>query len=182
MYELLQHPAIYARAVQEQEQVVGDGPLALEHLKQFPLLDRILREVERLHPPAPGGFRGVVEPFEYGGYRIPAGWTVMYSIVWTHQMRELWHAPDRFDPDRCLPPRSEGKQPFALIGFGAGPRVCVGLAFAQMQMRIIVSHLLRTYRFELVPGQSFTPVPVPTKMPKDGLLVRVEHASRPRRP
>lgn len=175
MYELLRHPEIAVRARAEQ-QSLGDGPLTLAQLKQQPLLDQVLREAERLHPPAPGGFRGVVTPFSYGGYQIPAGWTVMYSIVFTHHMPELWRDPARFDPDRFAPPREEGKKPFHLIGFGGGPRVCVGLAFAQMQMHIVVSHLLRRYRWELVPGQSFRPVPVPTKMPKDGLIVRVTRA------
>jgi cytochrome P450 len=173
IYELLRHPEIAAGVKAEQQAVVGDGPLTLAQLKQFPLLDRVLREAERLHPPAPGGFRGVVTPFTYGGYQIPAGWTVMYSIVFTHHMPELWQTPERFDPERFAPPREEGKKPFHLIGFGGGPRVCVGLAFAQMQMRIVISHLLRSYRFELLPGQSFRPVPTPTKMPKDGLLVTV---------
>ena len=100
----------------------------------------------------------------------------MYSIVWTHRSPELWPEPDRFDPDRFAPPREEGKRPFHLIGFGGGPRVCVGLAFAQMQMRIVVAHLLRNYEFELVPGQDLSPVAVPTRMPRDGLRVRVRRA------
>jgi retinoid hydroxylase len=173
MYELLRAPIVYARTLEEQMQLVGEASLTLAQLKQMPLLDRVLREAERLHPPAPGGFRGVVSAFDYGGYHIPAGWTVMYSIVWTHHMPELWRDPELFDPDRFAPPREEGKKPFHLIGFGAGPRVCVGLAFAQMQMRIVVSHLLRMYRLTLVPEQDFRPVAVPTKMPKDGLLVEV---------
>ena len=65
-----------------------------------------VREAERLHPPAPGGFRGVIESFDYEGYRIPAGWTVMYSIVWTHQAAELWRDPGHFDPDRFAPARA----------------------------------------------------------------------------
>ncbi len=177
LYELLCNAHVYRRAVAEQMHVVGTGRLELAHLKRMPLLDCILREAERLHPPAPGGFRGVVTSFEYGGYRIPAGWTVMYSSVFTHHMSTLWHDPPRFDPDRFAPHRDEGRKPFTLIGFGGGPRVCVGFAFAQMQMRIIVSHLLRNFRFELLPGQSFKPVPVPTKMPKDGLLVHVQEQS-----
>ena len=175
MLELLRHPEVYAPTLAEQQAVLGDRPLELAQLKQLPQLDRVLREAERLHPPAPGGFRGVVEDFEYGGFRVPAGWTVMYSIVYTHHMPELWHDDMRFDPDRFAAPRSEGRTPFGLIGFGAGPRVCVGLPFAQMQMRIVVSHLLRHLRLALVPGQSFTPVAVPTKMPKDGLVVNIEH-------
>jgi cytochrome P450 len=173
LLELLRQPALWARAAAEQHTLPSDDHLSLAHLKHIPLLDNILREAERLHPPAPGGFRGVIEPFEYGGYQIPAGMTAMYSIVWTHHMPELWHAPARFDPDRFLPPRDEGKQPFTLIGFGGGPRICVGYAFAKMQMQIIVSHLLRHCHFEVLPGQDFTPIPVPTKMPKDGLIVRV---------
>jgi cytochrome P450 len=172
-YELARHPEVERQAREELACVLGARPLAPADLKQMPRLDRILRESERLHPPAPGGFRGVVEEFEYGGYRIPAGWTVMYSSVFTHHMPELWRDPQRFDPDRFAPPREEGRRPFALIGFGGGPRVCVGLAFAQMQMRIVMSHLLRAVRFELLPGQDFSPIAVPTPMPRDGLRVRV---------
>ena len=171
-YELLRHPEIADRAIAEQLVVAPDGALTLPQLLQLPVLDRCLREAERLHPPAPGGIRGVVAPFEYGGYTIPAGWTVMYSIVWTHQSPELWPEPTRFDPDRFAPPREEGKRPFHLIGFGGGPRICVGLAFAQMQMRIVLSHLLRTCRLELLPGQDFAAVAVPTRMPRDRLRVR----------
>ena len=173
VYEILRaaplHDRLRAELSQAPEEAAG-RPGAT------PLLDRILREAERLHPPAPGGFRGVVDAFEYRGYRIPAGWTVMYSIVFTHNMPELWHEPAHFDPDRFAPPRDEGRHPFHLIGFGGGPRVCVGLAFAQMQMRIVLDHLFRHHEIRLAPEQDFTAVPVPTKMPRDGLVVRVARA------
>lgn len=171
-YELLRHPDALAAARAEQA-ALGGGALLPGQLKQLPRLDRILREAERLHPPAPGGFRGVVQEFAYGGYRIPAGWTVMYSSVFTHHMPELWAQPERFDPERFAPPRDEGHKPFHLIGFGAGPRICVGLAFAQMQLRVVLSYLLQHVDFELLPNQSFRPFPVPTKMPQDGLKVWV---------
>jgi retinoid hydroxylase len=174
-YELLCHPLARVRLVAEQEEVVGTGPLSMSHLRQLPALDRVLREAERLHPPAPGGFRGVVAGFDYGGYHVPAGWTVMYSSVFTHRMPELWHEPDRFDPERFAPPRLEGRKPFQMVGFSAGPRVCVGKAFAQMQMRIVLSELLRRLELALLPGQRFDPVAVPTPMPRDGLLVTVSN-------
>jgi cytochrome P450 len=172
-YELLHHPEYVMQAREEAQQVAGGGLILPAHLKQLPRIDRVLREAERLHPPAPGGFRSVVEEFSYGGYRIPAGWTVMYSSVFTHHMPELWSDPARFDPDRFAPPREEGRKPFHLIGFGGGPRICIGLAFAQMQMRVVLAYLLQTVEFELLPNQSFRPIPVPTKMPLDGLKVRV---------
>jgi cytochrome P450 len=169
VYELLHHPAILAAARAEQA-AAGAGPLAHE---QPPLLEQILREAERLHPPAPGGFRGVVEDVSYAGYHIPRGWTVMYSSVFTHRMPELWHEPDRFDPGRFAPPRAEGHKPFHLIGFGAGPRICIGYAFAKMQMHMVLGRMLRGLSLQLVPGQRFQPIAVPTSMPRDGLLVRV---------
>ncbi len=85
----------------------------------------------------------------------------------------VWHDPSRFTPDRFLSPRNEGKQPFTLVGFGGGPRICVGYAFAKMQLAIVVGHLLRHFQVEVVQGQSFVPIAVPTKMPKDGLVVRI---------
>jgi retinoid hydroxylase len=171
VYELLRTPELWRQA--RAEQATTDGA-DVDATRRVPYLDRVLRETERLHPPAPGGFRGVVEAFDYGGYHVPVGWTVQYSIVFTHHMPALWHEPERFDPDRFLPHRGEGKKPFHLIGFGGGPRVCVGLAFAQMQMRMILGHLLRNFDLELTPAQDFAPVAVPTRMPRDGLHVRIQ--------
>lgn len=178
MYELLHNPQILAASRAEQAAVVGTGPLMPEQLGQLPLLDRVLRETERLHPPAPGGFRGVVADVAYAGYHIPRGWTVMYSSVFTHRMPELWREPDRFDPDRFAPPRAEGHKPFHLIGFGGGPRFCVGYAFAQLQMRMVLVHLLRDTELKLVPYQRFQPIAVPISMPRDGLVVRIRSAHR----
>ena len=139
-----------------------------------PNLDRILLEVERLHPPVGGGFRRVVKPFEFNGYEVPAGWLAVYSILATHRLEEIYPEPERFDPDRFLPERlDKGKpKPFSLIGFGGGPRVCVGLAFAKLEMKIVAAHLLRGYQWELLPNQSLEAVQVPTRHPKDGLQVR----------
>jgi cytochrome P450 len=170
-YELARHPAVLDSLRAEAAQVLGDALAGPETLRQLPTLDRVLRECERLHPPAPGGFRGVVAPFEYHGYQVPRGWLAMYSSVYTHAMPELWQDPERFDPDRFAPPREEGKTAFSLVGFGGGPRICIGLALAQMEMRVIISELVRHYRWEIVPGQDTTRVWLPTNQPKSGLTV-----------
>ena len=169
--ELGRNPEILQRARDEQQQLSQQGPLSLEQVSQMPYLDRILLEVERLHPPVGGGFRRVVKPFEFNGYQVPAGWLAIYSILGTHRLDEIYPEPERFDPDRF----ADGKaKPFSLIGFGGGPRVCVGLAFAKLEMKIVAAHLLRGYRWELLPNQSLKPVQVPTRHPKDGLRVRFE--------
>lgn len=173
--ELARHPAVLQQARQEQAQVARQGLLTLEQLSKMPYLEQILSETERVHPPIAGGFRGVVKPFEFKGYHVPAGWLAQYSILLTHQVSEAYVKPECFDPDRFGPERQESKRsPFSLIGFGGGPRICLGLAFAKLEMKIILAYLLRRYNWTALPDQRLEPVLIPTRRPKDGLRVRFE--------
>ncbi|MBP0000209.1 MAG: cytochrome P450 [Cyanobacteria bacterium SID2] len=174
--ELGRHPQMLERAQAEQMELADRGTLDLAQLSQMPYLDRLLMEVERLHPPVGGGFRRVVKPFEFGGYCVPAGWLALYSIIATHRLPELYPDPDRFDPDRFVAReavRGERRlKPYSLIGFGGGPRVCLGMAFAKLEMKIVASLLLRDYEWALLPHQRLEDIVVPTRRPKDGLRVR----------
>ncbi len=170
--ELARHPQVLARARAEQQALAAEGELSLDQLGRMPYLEQILREIERLHPPVAGGFRGVTRPVEIEGYTIPAGTRVIYSILGTHTAAHIYPEPERFDPDRFAPGREEHKQQaFSLIGFGGGPRICVGMAFAQMEMKMLAAHLLRTYQWDILPGQDTTMALVPTRRPKDNLRV-----------
>lgn len=173
--ELARHPEVLQRAREEQLNLASSGALTLEQLGQMPYLEQTLSEIERLHPPVGGGFRGVIKPFEFNGFHVPAGWQLVYSILLTHQLPEIYPNPERFDPDRFSPQRQEHKQrPFSLIGFGGGARICIGIAFAKMEMKIVAAHLLRGYQWELLPNQSLDSVLVPTRRPKDRLRVRLQ--------
>ena len=182
---LAQHPAVLAQARAEQQQIGVDTPLTLDSLKQMTYLDRVLREVERMYPPVGGGFRGVVEEFEFNGYRIPKGWQVLYRIPEAHFDGEIYPAPDTFDPDRFNPvgvaallrerneTRSEHKpSDYTFVTYGGGSRICIGMAFAQMELKIIAASLLRRYTWELLPHQNLTLDPIPTLHPRDGLKVK----------
>lgn len=176
--ELGRHPQALQKAREEQWSLFGGeediSPERLyELLGKMQYLDQILLEVERLHPPVGGGFRGVIKPFEFNGFQVPEGWMLNYSIPGTQQIASIYPEPKRFDPERFSPERQEHKQkPFSLIGFGGGPRICVGLAFAKLEMKIVASKLLRRYQWELLPQQRLDAVNIPTRRPKDGLRVR----------
>jgi cytochrome P450 len=166
MFELGSHADWRARLQAEQAAVLGNEPLALAHLKQLSNLTNALKEAERLYPPLYGIPRGVVKDMKYAGYHIPAGWYVDVSPMLTHRLPELYADPDRFDPDRFAPPREEDKKhPFALVGFGSGPHGCLGLEFAQLEMKIIVSTLLRQYDWTITPDRAaIAPIRQPSKM------------------
>ncbi|HEY9707254.1 MAG TPA: cytochrome P450 [Oculatellaceae cyanobacterium] len=177
--ELGRHPEVLQKAREEQLSLASEGGLSLEQLGKMPYLEQIFSEIERLHPPVGGGFRGVVKPFEFNGFQVPAGWMLSYSIPATHQLASIYPEPKRFDPDRFSPERQEHKQkPYSLIGFGGGPRVCIGIAFAKLEMKIVAAQLLRGYQWELLPEQSLEPVLFPMRSPKDGLRVRLNRVEK----
>ena len=174
LFELGAHPEWRLRLRAEQAQVVGDKPLNLSHLKQFPQLTYALKEAERLYPPVYSIPRGVVKDINYAGYHIPAGWYVDISPMLTHRLPELYTEPDRFDPDRFAPPREEDKKhPFALVGFGSGSHACLGFEFAQMEMKIVLSTLLRHYDWTVTPERDIAPVRQPSKI-QDSLRAHVK--------
>jgi cytochrome P450 len=173
--ELARHPEVMQRAREEQMQFANGDALTLEKLGQMHYLDQVLMEVERLHPSVGGGFRGVIKEFEFKGFHVPTGWQLVYAIPETHRVSEIYSQPENFNPDRFSPERQENKQrPFSLIGFGGGPRICVGIAFAKMEMKIIAAHLLRGYQWEILSNQSLEKVRIPTSHPKDGLRVKFQ--------
>ena len=170
------HPDVAERLLDEQRRVVGDGPLRADHLRDLVYLDAVLKEVERLLPPISLGQRGVAVDVDVGGYHLPAGTMIIYSSYVTHRLPDVYRDPERFDPDRFLPPREEHKAtPYSLIGFGGGPRLCIGLAFAQLEAKIVASLLLRRYRWQLDAGPTALRW-VPTLHPLDGLPGRVAAA------
>ena len=69
-------------------------------------------------------------------------------------MPSIFANPDTFDPDRFASPREEDKKcPYSLVGFGCGPHICIGMNFARVEIKAMLSHILRVYTLELVPGQ-----------------------------
>ena len=172
LVELDRQPELVERL--RAELAVARGVLEYEQLGGLDLLERVIKEVERLHPPISGAPRHVVEPFDFGGCHVPAGWRVYYSILFTHLMPEIWTDPERFDPERFAPPRSEDeKTPFSLIGFGGGPRSCIGRGFARLEMKVMAATLLQGYELSVPSGQDLRYDYTPTRVPCGGLRVRV---------
>lgn len=170
---LKQNPDVLAKARAEQDTLALGENVTMDDLRlRMPYLDQILKETERLHPPVPAGFRGVDETFEYNGYTVPKGWTALYLINVAHRDPAIYSNPLVFDPDRFGAERDESNVPYSLVGFGGGARVCVGYAFAQLEMKVMLSYLLRDYDWELVEGQDLRFIYLPTLLPRGGMRVR----------
>ena len=150
LIELLRNPEWLARVVDEVDALLaGDAALSYQALREVPVLERVIKEVLRLHPPLVILMRGVLQDFSVAGVTIPAGKLVAISPAVSHHIPELFRDPERFDPDRYAPGREEDATPFAWIPFGGGHHRCSGSAFALMQLKAITMSLLRRWTFEL---------------------------------
>jgi hypothetical protein len=106
-----------------------------------------IHEVQRTRPVITTIDRRVAaDEFSLGEWRIPKGHRLFACATLIHDDERFFERPHEFDPDRFV-----GRTPdtYTWIPFGGGTRRCIGAAFAQMEMNIVLRTLLR--EFDLVP-------------------------------
>ena len=151
LIELLKNPHLMRAAKQELDDLLGaEGEVTFQSLREMPVLENVLKEVLRLHPPLIILMRQVSQDLHFKNYTIKAGDMVWASPPVTHRMSKLFTNPEVFDPDRFSPERCEDKNLMAYQPFGGGKHKCSGNAFAMFQIKAIFAILLRRYDFELV--------------------------------
>ena len=129
-----------------------DMPFTAEMLRQLPQLENFIKETGRLFAPVFQVPRVTLTETEYAGYRIPAGVRVRLSLAATHLHPEVFANPNVFDPDRFASSRREDRaRPYSLVTFGGGPRICIGINFATIEIKVLAAHILRHYRLEAQP-------------------------------
>ncbi|KZO99740.1 cytochrome P450 [Calocera viscosa TUFC12733] len=153
---MLNNPAVMRAAQEQLDAVCGRRPPTFADRERLPYIDAIIKEMLRWRPPVPLSLlRMASEDFEYQGYTIPKGTTLIDNIWCVGQTRDasVYHNPDAFDPSRFLdasgnllpsPPDTRSD----LLGFGHGRRVCPGKDFAVNGMFISFAYLLWAFQFE----------------------------------
>lgn len=169
---LLQHPASLAWLQEELDTVPWrpENP-DLEQLESLPRLNAVIKEVLRLVPPVGGLFRRAIAPVHLGPYTIAPGRVIQVDITATQRDGAAFPDAETFRPERHLEAPPPGS---AYLPFGIAPRVCLGRPLAELELRLLLTRLLQTLRFTLVPDQDLTLEVIPTPRPRSGLLVRVE--------
>ncbi|XP_063239800.1 cytochrome P450 4c3-like [Bacillus rossius redtenbacheri] len=142
------HRDVQEKVVKELEQIFGDDidrTVTYEDLKQMVYLEQVINETMRLYPPAPLTGREVTEEIKLTKYTLPAGTYIAIPVLLIHRNPEYFPDPNRFYPDRFSPENSANRHPFSFIPFLGGRRMCIGKKYAYMQMKIILSTVLRSY-------------------------------------
>ena len=147
IYLLSQHPHVMAVLQAEVDDVLRDQAPSDQHLPELRYLDQVVRETLRLYPPIHVGNRIAVRDLDFDGYLIPEGTRVMYSIYLTQRHPDYWTDPDCFNPDRFASGWERAITPYSYLPFGGGPRNCIGMAFAQVEVKMVLARLVQQFEF-----------------------------------
>jgi cytochrome P450 len=141
------------------EEVRADPPSAslADVGRRWPRLRRAILEALRLYPSAPLLFRQALEPDEILGVPVAKGDIVIIAPWIIHRHRLLWDRPDAFWPDRFEGKEREYLSGGAYLPFGAGPRICIGAAFALAEASIMMANIFSRFEIRLDDARELVP-------------------------
>lgn len=145
------------------------------NVQELKYLDMVISEALRLYPPGFRFARDVDQDCVVNGQFLPKGATLEIPAGFLHYDPEHWPDPEKFIPERFTPEAKANRHPFVYLPFGAGPRSCVGMRLAQLEIKMALVHVFR--RFNIV-ASSETKVPLELKSfttlgPKNGIYVKI---------
>lgn len=153
-YLLAMHPQERARLHEELDRTLAGRTPTHDDLPNLPLTRRVVEESLRILPPTPGiSARVARSDDEMAGVKVKAGAYVVVAPWVLQRHRRTWPDPERFDPDRWLPERSQGRPRLASMPFGAGPRVCIGQRLAETEILLILATLAQHYELDLASAE-----------------------------
>lgn len=126
----------------------GDRP-TVEGVRDVERLDHVIDEALRLYPPNHMIPREPIQDVAIRGYHVPAGSSVYCSQWVVHRDERWWDEPDRFRPDRW--DRTDRPE-YAFFPFGGGPRHCIGMRFARLELQLALARLIQSVRFDGAPS------------------------------
>ena len=170
LYLLALYPEWQERLAQESAALNDCDFKVMSELK---LSRDVFREALRLYPPVPMMVREAGCPQEFRGREVKTGSQIVLSPWHLHRHERIWARPDAFEPERWQTEEGRGCAREAYMPFSAGSRVCTGAGFAMVEGPLILSMLLKMFRFELVEVRVPQPVAHLTVRAKDGIWLKV---------
>lgn len=167
------YPDWQDKIAQEASEVYGaDGP-GFAQVGKLRIARDVFREALRLYPPVPMMVRETTCPERFRDRDVPKGAQIVLSPWHQHRHERLWDRPDEFDPARFATENGKTCLRTAYMPFSAGQRVCTGAGFAMIEGPLLLSMLVRAYRFEVVEDRPAMPVAHLTVRGKDGIWLRI---------
>ncbi|GIY25221.1 cytochrome P450 3A8 [Caerostris darwini] len=148
-YLLALNPDVQDRLREEVVRALEEtrGELTYETIHNMKYLDNVIAETLRMFPPAVRLERFADADYKLGdtGIVIPKGMGVNIPTYAMHRDPKHFPDPERFDPDRFTAEERAKRDPYCYLPFGAGPRNCIGMRFALMEIKVCLSHIIANF-------------------------------------
>lgn len=168
---LAERPDVQDELAEEAQSVLGDRLPRMSDCPNLPKLRAVIDETLRIRGPVWALARNVVQDDEIQGHPIPKGSIVVPSPFLIHQHPDYWDAPAAFRADRFL--NQKPAHEYAYIPFSKGLRMCMGEAFALAESQVILSMLVREFRWKRADDQPIEPRATITLKPSHPIRIRV---------
>lgn len=147
-------PEVRERLLQELDSVGADADLSA--VARLPYLTAVCQETLRLYPIAMLTFSRVANsPFQLMGYQFEPGTQLAPCIYLTHHREDIYPEPKQFKPERFLERQFSA---YEYLPFGGGSRRCIGMAFAQFEMKLVLATVLSRYSLAIANNYQVKPV------------------------
>ena len=172
IYLLALHPEIQTKIHEEAVAVLGENNWLKNYNSNNELVytEAVASETMRLKPVAPLLFHEPIEDVEVNGYSFKKGAKLLIQSRHMGMQEENFTDPEKFNPERWIA-HQQGKCPMghntkAYLPFGAGARFCPGKNLAMLEMKLVLSMLMKSFKVELItPKEDVKEVMAFTMMP-----------------
>uniref|UniRef100_U3E5W7 Cytochrome P450 3A n=1 Tax=Callithrix jacchus TaxID=9483 RepID=U3E5W7_CALJA len=166
IYELATNPDVQQKLQEEIDVVLPNkAPATYDAVVQMEYLDMVVNETLRLYPIAVRLERVCKKDVEINGVFIPKGVVVMIPSYALHYDPKYWTEPEKFLPERFSKNNKDNIDPYIYTPFGTGPRNCIGMRFALMNMKLALIRVLQNFSFKPCKETQ-----IPLKLGVQGLL------------
>ncbi|CAL1529501.1 unnamed protein product [Lymnaea stagnalis] len=145
LFLLAVHPECCKKAQAEVDEKIGKDFPNYENVQGLNYLEMCISEAIRMAPPGIFIDRQCVEAIDVQGVHIPKGMVVLIPVYAIHNDPDLWPEPEKFDPERFSSVNKESRHPYAFLPFGHGPRNCIGMRLAMLELKITIAAVLQRF-------------------------------------
>lgn len=153
LYQLGNNLDIQDKVYNELSDIFGDSERSAttKDLQEMHYLEKVIKETLRMYPSVPYISRMLSQDLELSGnVVIPKGVNAVIVPFMVHRNPRFFQNPEVFDPDRFSPEYCKNRHPYSYIPFSAGPRNCIGQKFAMMELKVVISTIIRFSKIETV--------------------------------
>ncbi|KFM74679.1 Cytochrome P450 3A11, partial [Stegodyphus mimosarum] len=154
-YALALNQDVQDKLRQEVDEAIkaNNGELTYETIQNMKYLDNVISETLRLYSPAIRTERYADADYKLGdtGITIPKGMVITIPIFAIHRDPKYYPDPEKFNPDRFSPEERAKRDQYTYLPFGHGPRNCIGMRFALMEIKVCLAEVLRNFKIKRCP-------------------------------